>query len=46
MGRRLLRILYAMVRDGQPYRCAEPTVRNAAANAARAKKKARRPEAA
>ena len=35
MGRRLLRILYAMVRDGKPYRCAEPTRHNAAANAAR-----------
>jgi len=47
MGRRLLRILYAMVRDNQPYRCAKPTRHNARANAARlAKRKRQRKEAA
>jgi transposase len=45
MGRRLLRILYALIRDGQPYRCAEPTRHNAKANAARLARR-RRKEAA
>ena len=41
MARRLLRILYAMVRDGKSYRNAQPVARNLAANKARAAKKAR-----
>ncbi|MCG8585283.1 MAG: IS110 family transposase [Pirellulales bacterium] len=44
MGRRLLRILFAMIRDGQAYRCTQPTRHNARANAARMAK--RRKEAA
>lgn len=40
MGRRLLRILYAMVQKKTPYRNAQPVARNAAANKARAAKKA------
>jgi transposase len=41
MGRRLLRLLYAMVRDNKPY-CAGPSRhRNAAANKARAAKRTR-----
>jgi transposase len=36
MARRLLRILYAMVRDGKPYQNTRPVRRNAAANKARA----------
>ena len=35
MGRRLLSILYAMVRDGKPYKNTEPTTHNRAANRAR-----------
>ena len=45
MGRRLLGILYAMVRDGKPYENTQPTRHNAAANQARAARK-RRKEAA
>jgi len=45
MGRRLLGILYAMVRDGKPYENAQPTAHNRAANQARAARK-RRKEAA
>jgi transposase len=45
MGRRLLRILYAMVRDGKPYENTQPTAHQAAANKARAARK-RRKEAA
>jgi predicted kinase len=39
MGRRLLRTLYAMVRDKQPYRCVEPVDRNTRLNEARARKR-------
>lgn len=39
MGRRLLRTLYAMVRDNQPYRREQSSQRAAAANAAKAKRK-------
>jgi transposase len=42
MGRRLLRILYAMVRDGKAYHNAQPVARNLAANKARAAKRARK----
>jgi len=42
MGRRLLRTLYAMVRDGKPYENVQPTARNAAANKARAAQRARK----
>jgi transposase len=42
MGRRLLRLLYAMVRDGKPYRAGPSRKRNAAANKARAAKRARK----
>jgi transposase len=42
MGRRLLRLLYAMVRDGKPYQPGPSRRRNAAANKARAAKKARK----
>ena len=45
MGRRLLGILYAMVRDGKPYENTQPTAHNRAANRARAARK-RRKEAA
>lgn len=38
MGRRLLRLLYAMVRDGKPYQPGSPRNRTAAANKARAKR--------
>jgi hypothetical protein len=38
MGRRLLRILYAMVRDGKPYQGGPSRNRTAAANKARAKR--------
>ena len=41
MARRLLRILYAMVRHNQPYHNAQPVARNVAANKARAAKRAR-----
>ena len=41
MGRRLLRILYAMVRDNKPYEAGPSRHRNAAANKARAAKRAR-----
>jgi transposase len=40
MGRRLLRILFAMVRDGKSYHNAQPVARNLAANKARAAKRA------
>jgi transposase len=40
MGRRLLRILYAMVRDGKPYQGGTPRNRTAAANKARAAQRA------
>lgn len=43
MGRRLLRILYAIVRDQKPYRREKSTNRAAAANAAKAKRKAQQP---
>ena len=39
MGRRLLRIIYAMMRDGTLYECAEPTNHLKNANKARAKKR-------
>jgi transposase len=42
MGRRLLRVLYAMVRDGKPYQAGPSRHRNAAANKARAAKLARK----
>ncbi len=42
MGRRLLRILYAMVRDNKPYQAGPSRHRNAAANQARAAKRARK----
>jgi transposase len=42
MGRRLLPILYAMVRDNKPYHNAQPVARNLAANKARAAKRARK----
>lgn len=42
MGRRLLRLLYAMVRDNKPYRAGPSRNRNAAANKARAAKRARK----
>jgi hypothetical protein len=42
MGRRLLRVLYAMVRDGKPYQAGPSRHRNAAANKARAAKRARK----
>ena len=38
MGRRLLRLLYAMVRDGKPYQAGPTRNRTAAANKARAKR--------
>jgi transposase len=41
MGRRLLRILYALVRDGKPYRCEQPIDRTTRLNQARATKKAK-----
>jgi len=40
MGRRLLRTLYAMVRDGKSYQRGEPRNRTAAANKARAARRA------
>ena len=42
MGRRLLRLLYAMVRDGKPYQAGPSRCRNAAANKARAAKRAQK----
>jgi transposase len=42
MGRRLLRILFAMVRDKTPYHNARPVARNLAANKARMAKRARK----
>jgi transposase len=45
MGRRLLGILYAMVRDAEPYENTQPTAHTQAANRARAARK-RRKEAA
>ena len=42
MGRRLLGILYAMVRDGKPYENTQPTTHNRAANRARAARKKRK----
>ena len=39
MGRRLLRTLYAMVRDKQPYRCAQPIDRTTRMNKAKATRK-------
>ena len=41
MGRRLLRTLYAMVRDGEPYQGGERRDRTKAANKAKAKRRAR-----
>jgi transposase len=41
MARRLLRTLFAMVRDNKPYHNAQPVARNTAANKARAAKRAR-----
>jgi transposase len=41
MGRRLLRILYALVRDAKPYRCEQPIDRTTRLNQARAAKKAK-----
>lgn len=43
MGRRLLGILYAIVRDQKPYRREKSANRAAAANAAKAKRKPQRP---
>jgi len=40
MGRRLLRILYAMVRDNKPYQGGPRRNRTSAANKARAAKRA------
>lgn len=42
MGRRLLAILYAMVRDGKPYENTQPVARNKAANRARAARRKRK----
>ena len=42
MGRRLLGTLYAMVRDGKPYKNTAPTACNKAANRARAARKKRK----
>jgi transposase len=42
MGRRLLRIIYAMVRKNKPYHNAQPVVRNRAANRARAAQRVRK----
>jgi len=42
MGRRLLRTIYAMMRDQQPFHVAQPTPRNRAANAARLRTRARK----
>ena len=42
MGRRLLGILYAMVRDGKPYENTQPVARNKAANRARAARRKRK----
>ena len=42
MGRRLLRMLYAMVRDGKPYKGGPSRRRNVAANMARMAKRARK----
>jgi hypothetical protein len=39
MGRRLLRIIYAMMRDGCLYECTEPTNHLKNANKARASKR-------
>ncbi len=44
MGRRLLRTLYAMVRDKKPYRCGQPVDRTTRLNKARSRK--RKPSAA
>ena len=44
MGRRLLRILYAMMRDGTPYERAEPTNHQNRANEARRRKRKPRKE--
>ncbi|MFM7291934.1 MAG: IS110 family transposase [Planctomycetia bacterium] len=41
MGRRLLRTLFAMIRDGKPYQCGERRDRTKAANKAKAKRRAR-----
>lgn len=46
MGRRLLRTLYAMVRDKKPYRCGEPVDRTTRLNQARSRKRKRRQPAA
>ncbi len=42
MGRRLLRILYAMMRDGKPYEGGPPRDRTRAANAAKRKRRTRK----
>jgi transposase len=42
MGRRLLRILYAMIRDGKPYEGGPPRDRTRAANAAKRKRRTRK----
>jgi transposase len=42
MGRRLLRILFAMARDNRPYVCGEPTGHQKRANAARLRKQRKR----
>jgi len=44
MGRRLLRILYAMMRDGSAYECTEPTNHQQRANEARRRKRKQRKE--
>ena len=46
MGRRLLRTLYAMVRDKKPYRCGQPIDRTTRLNQARAARKRKRATAA
>jgi transposase len=46
MGRRLLRTLYAMVRDGKPYRCESPVDRTTRMNQGRAAAQAKRSQTA
>lgn len=46
MGRRLLRTLYAMVRDQKPYRCAKPIDRTTRMNQARAIRQTQRQQVA
>ncbi len=46
MGRRLLRPLYAMVRDQKPYRCEKPIDRTTRVNQAKATRQPKRPKVA